>query len=177
VPIEDWISDPVASERHQRVIDAPPERALVLALSMPLDANRVTWALMRLRGLPAGGTLEDFLTGPTGFVVLHRDEHEFVAGLATKVWKLRPGGPALRDPVRWHEWDEPGTVKAVATLRAEPVPERDRALLVTETQVEAVDDEARRKFRAYWLMVEPFSRLIRRRWLRAIARRARELGE
>jgi hypothetical protein len=165
VPIEDWISDPVASERHQRVIDAPPDRALELALSTPLDADRVSWALMRFRGLPGEGTLEDFLTGGTGFVVLQRDQREFVFGIATRVWKLRPGGPTLRDPAE------------VGTFSAEPVPERGRSLLVTETQVEAVDDEARRKFRAYWLVVEPFSRLIRRRWLRAIEKRAREAGD
>jgi hypothetical protein len=32
---------------------------------------------------------------------------------------------------------------------------------------------ARRSFRRYWLVVGPFSALIRRRWLAAIARRAR----
>jgi hypothetical protein len=31
-----------------------------------------------------------------------------------------------------------------------------------------VDDRARRAFRRYWLVVGPFSGLIRRRWLRAV---------
>jgi hypothetical protein len=117
----------------------------------------------------------DFMSGESSpFVVLHRDDRELVSGLAGAVWKLRPGGARLTDAAQWHRWDEPGTVKAAATFRAEPVPERGRCLLVTETQVEAIDDEARRRFRAYWLVVEPFSRLIRRCWLSAIAKRARE---
>jgi hypothetical protein len=175
VPIEDWISDPVASERHQRLIDAPPEQALEIALDTPLDADRLSWGLTRLRGLAPEGTLGDFLEGNgSPFVILDRGEREIVAGLAGTVWTLRGGKHNLRRAEDWEGWSEPGTVKAVGLFRAEPVPERGRSLLVTETQVEAVDEEARRKFRRYWLVVEPFSRLIRRRWLRAIEKRARE---
>jgi hypothetical protein len=42
-------------------------------------------------------------------------------------------------------------------------------LLTTETRIAAVDDAARRAFTWYWRIVGPFSALIRRRWLRAIA--------
>jgi hypothetical protein len=141
-------------------------------MATPLRADRLTSALMRVRGLSTDGTLGEFFTGGTGFLTLHRDRREFTAGIATKVWKLRPGGPRLMDASKWHQWREPGTVKAVGSFRAEPVDDPGCSLLVTETQVEAVDEEGRRKFRRYWLVVEPFSRLIRRRWLRAIAARA-----
>ena len=175
MPIEDWISDPVASERHQRLIEAPPDRALEIALSTPLKADRLSWGLARLRGLSPKGTLGDLMTGESSmFVTLHRDQREIVAGLAGAVWKPRGGGRMLRSASDWSSWSEPATVKAAATFRAEPVPERGRSLIVTETQVEAVDAEARRKFRRYWLLIEPFSRLIRRRWLRAIEKRARD---
>jgi hypothetical protein len=56
-------------------------------------------------------------------------------------------------------------------LRAEPLP-GGCSLLVTETRVAAVDEHARRAFLRYWRLVGPFSRLIRRRWLAAIARSA-----
>jgi hypothetical protein len=48
----------------------------------------------------------------------------------------------------------------------------DGARLTTETRVAAVDDAARRSFRVYWLVVGPFSAVIRKRWLAAIAKRA-----
>jgi hypothetical protein len=35
--------------------------------------------------------------------------------------------------------------------------------------VQAVDEAARRAFRRYWLVIGPFSALIRRRWLKRIA--------
>jgi hypothetical protein len=44
--------------------------------------------------------------------------------------------------------------------------------VITETQVDAADETARWRFRGYWLVVGPFSCLIRRRWLRQIARAA-----
>jgi hypothetical protein len=44
--------------------------------------------------------------------------------------------------------------------------------LTTETRVQLTDANARRAFRRYWLVIRPFSGLIRRAWLRAIAQRA-----
>jgi hypothetical protein len=42
----------------------------------------------------------------------------------------------------------------------------------TETRVFASNAAARRQFAAYWRVIYPGSALIRRMWLRAIARRA-----
>jgi hypothetical protein len=55
-------------------------------------------------------------------------------------------------------------------LRA--VPDGAGARLETETRVFLTDRSSRRRFRAYWLVVRPFSGFIRRRWLRAAKRRA-----
>jgi hypothetical protein len=46
----------------------------------------------------------------------------------------------------------------------------DGPRLSTETRIEAVDEAARRAFLRYWRIVGPFSALIRRRWLKQIAR-------
>ena len=44
--------------------------------------------------------------------------------------------------------------------------------LTTETRVWLTDASARRGFATYWLLIRPFSGLIRRRWLAAAVRRA-----
>jgi hypothetical protein len=59
----------------------------------------------------------------------------------------------------------PGYAKMGMDLRGEP------GRLVTETRVELTDERARRLFRPYWLLVKPFSILIRRLWLRAALKR------
>jgi hypothetical protein len=44
--------------------------------------------------------------------------------------------------------------------------------LVTETRVACVDAASRRWFRLYWLVVRPFSGVIRKAMLSAVAREA-----
>jgi hypothetical protein len=51
-------------------------------------------------------------------------------------------------------------------------PDAEGTVLSTETRALASTRRARVAFRAYWLLIGPFSALIRRRWLRAIARAA-----
>ena len=48
--------------------------------------------------------------------------------------------------------------------------------LTTETRVYATDTSTRRHFAFYWRVIYPGSALIRRMWLRAIARRAESRG-
>jgi len=104
------------------------------------------------------------------FVVLSRSPTELVAGAVGSVWRPRGGLVPLADAEAWRTASVPGTIKAAIDFRATEAPGGSR--LSTETRVLAADPRARRLFRLYWLVVGPFSALIRRRWLRAVARRA-----
>ena len=46
---------------------------------------------------------------------------------------------------------------------------QDASILTVETRVALTDDESRRRFRRYWLVIGPFSSLIRRMALRLLA--------
>jgi hypothetical protein len=134
-------------ERHQVALPVSPERALEVALASPAAPDPIVRTLLRLRGLGVpSGSLEEFAT-TAPFHELGRTETEFVAGLS------------------------PAALRIAFDLRAEPRP--GGSLLTTETRVHAFTPRARRRFRLYWLAVGPFSALIRRRWLKAIAARAR----
>jgi hypothetical protein len=133
-------------ERHSVALPVPPEQALAVALASPAAPDWIVRTLLRLRGLGVPrGSLEEFATTPP-FRDLGRSETEFVAGLS------------------------PDALRIAFDLRAEPHP--GGSLLTTETRVHALTPRARRLFRLYWLVVGPFSALIRRRWLKAIADRA-----
>jgi hypothetical protein len=54
------------------------------------------------------------------------------------------------------------------------VAEDGGARLETETRIFLTDAGSRRRFAAYWLVIRPFSGLIRRFWLRAAQRRAEQ---
>lgn len=126
------------------------------AMASPVAGDPVIRMLFRLRGLPVDGTIGE-LFARMHFDELGRNDHEVVVGAAGTPW--RPGG-GLR-PI---SDAQPGTVRVVANFLSEG------GRLSTETRIEAVDDAARRAFLRYWRIVRPFSAVIRRRWLKQIAR-------
>lgn len=159
--LDRWLPEFDVRERHARELPVSPERALELALELPAAPDLVVPALFRLRGRP-DSRIGDFFAAQ-GFEPLERTATTFVVGVVAMPW--RPRGRLGRfDEVR------PGTVRIVADFRA--VRRSGGCLLSTETRVAAANHAARRAFRRYWLAIGPFSKLIRRRWLAAVARRA-----
>jgi hypothetical protein len=163
-------------EQHRHPTSAP-----VSALIEAVEA--VTWAeipimrtLMLIRSagrlpLRANRRVMDDMAS-LGFVVLERAEDEVVIGAVGRPWA--PGGgraPRLgeeADPARYFvDFDERGWAKMAVNFHA------GDGELTTETRVLLTDERSRRAFRRYWLLIRPFSGLIRRRWLAAIVRRAR----
>ena len=92
-----------------------------------------------------------------------------LGGIA-QMW--RPGGQVvpLDGLADFTAFARPGFAKAALSFTFSAEGRATRA--ATETRVQATDDAARRAFGRYWLVVGPFSGLIRRRWLAAIAARA-----
>jgi hypothetical protein len=170
------------SERHSRVIGREPRavyaafRALTL---QEMPASRVLFAVRSLparlagrRGLPSRSgvpLLDQFLD--LGFVLLvDVPGQELAAGVISQMW--RRGGRMVipSDGEEFVAFAEPGFVKAALTFRF--VDQADGSTLAqTETRVAATDPTARRGFRRYWWLIRGFSGLIRRDWLRALARR------
>ena len=160
-PLDRWLPEFAFAERHERQLSVSPERALELALALPAAPDPLVRLLFRLRGIPAGTSVEG-LRHVLGFDELERTRTAFVAGGAGTPWRPRGGRGRFADP-------RPGSVRMALAFWAEPDDGGSR--LLTETRVSPVDDAARRAFARYWLLVRPFSGLIRRRWLRAAARR------
>ncbi len=151
------------NEVHSISLTCSAERAVELALSAPAAPERLVAVLLRVRGLPSDATIDE-LFARMGFETLARTPTEVVVAASGMPW--RPSGRLRPFATR-----DPGTVRIAADIRAVPVP--GGCALSTETRVQAVDARARRAFRSYWLVVGPFSALIRRRWLRAVRRASR----
>jgi len=153
-------------ERHARRIDAPSERVFAAVRELSADDTPLVRLLFRLRGLrgetarPIFDQMERF-----GFdVVAEEPGRELVVAAIGQPWKLR-GGARPRG-VDFRTFDEPGFAKMALDWRFVD------GTLTTENRVQLTDANARRAFRRYWLVIRPFSGLIRRAWLREIARRA-----
>ena len=159
--IDRFLSEWDAHEVHAVELDVPPEQALAAALAAPAAPDAIVRTLFRLRGLSTSGSIEDAF-GRMRFGVLERTQTEVVVGAAGTPWRVRGG-------IRSFAEAAPGTVRMATEFRAEPLP-GGRSRLTTETRVAAADATALRRFRRYWRAIGPFSALVRRRWLRAIAR-------
>lgn len=159
--INGWLPTFDVAERHEILVSLPPEQALGQALAAPAAPDGFVRLLFRLRGLRPGGSIQHFMAA-NGFTVLEQTPTTYVVGLVARGRRVQ-----LANAAAWQAASLPGSVKIAADFRAEPVAGGSR--LITETRVSATGGLALLSFRAYWLMVGPFSKLIRRRWLRAVA--------
>jgi hypothetical protein len=151
--------------RHAVPLARPPEQALAAVRAVtPADAPLMRW-LFRLRRLARSTSdapvFEQLRT--VGFQLAAQTEREVVLTLVGQPWRLRGG---VRADVDFASFDESGYAKIALSVEA------DGTDLATETRVLLTDAAARRRFRAYWLVVGPFSGLVRRAWLRAAVERA-----
>jgi hypothetical protein len=157
------------------------------AIELPAeDLGTLARALLAGRGLPArlvGAGDEQPLTGTRplleamgdlGFRILGTEpDREVVFGDVGRFWSVRDiAGPAIGSTREFIDFDDPGYAKVAANVVVRPAPEPGRTILQTETRVHVPDPGVRRRFAAYWLVIEGGSGFIRRRWLGAIARRA-----
>lgn len=139
--------------------------------------------LMGIRLLPArlAGVRVDPVAPPgplvdwvdeLGVVLDQRPDRELVFGIAGKFWGLRGAVLArVPDAEAFRGFNSPGFCRAATNFLLQSGP-NGSTRLTTETRIQALGDEARRKFRLYWSIIYPGSSLIRMEWLRAIKRRA-----
>jgi hypothetical protein len=124
----------------------------------------------RILNVPEQARILDVATR-TSFIVLADDPNqEIVLGtlvMAPRGW--RPSGD--RTPERFKAVNQPGFALAAMNFRIEENGP-GACTLTTETRVYATDATTRRAFARYWRVIYPGSALIRRMWLRAIAKRA-----
>jgi hypothetical protein len=164
--LDDWLPSFDIREHHERLIDGSPEETLRTVLATPVAPDWIVRTLFGLRGLGAGRESIQTFASTGGFLTLERTPTTLVFGLAARL-QGRPRRAASRQ--QWLDWRAPG-VKIIGDFRAQAAgPGRTR--LTTETRVWMQDRLSHLVFRLYWLVVGPFSALIRRRWLRAISAR------
>ena len=162
-------------ERRHAQIAAPAELALSTTCDMDLQQSAIIRAIsnrraLTLRSKPAKKALSRTLLvqmKALGWGVLaDLPDREIVFGVATRPWESDVVFRALSSE-EFAAFNEPGHVKIVWTLRADPVGPA-KSVFHTETRVATTDPTARRKFRRYWAFFSPGIILIRRILLRLL---------
>ena len=174
-------------ERHHVRVGAPAELTLRSASEMDVQASPFVRAIFRTRELVMGAHAVRRMPRP--FLDEMRDigwgllaeipGRQVVMGAVTQPWKadvvFRPLAPDA-----FRAFREPGFVKIVWTLRADPTSDHE-SVFRTETRAVPTDAIARARFRRYWPFVSPGIVAIRWLLLRPVKleaeRRARTAGQ
>jgi hypothetical protein len=132
--------------------------------SFPAEPHE-TWRRFRDELFRQHFSLDGMLS--EGFALLEeRSDEELVLGTVGRFWRAR-GELCATNPDRFRAPGPSGTAKAAwnfeVNRRADGTTE-----LRTETRVLCADVATRRRFRGYWLVIRPFSALIRREMLAAV---------
>lgn len=94
---------------------------------------------------------------------------EMVLGQVGRPWKgvaVSTQVPTTRE--QFTTFNDPGFAKIATSIRVDPYGS-DSSILTMETRVAITDDASRRRFMRYWLVIGPFSSLIRRMALRLLS--------
>ncbi len=168
---------------HAQVFRVPPEVCLRAARNLDLFRYPAIRVLLDLRALPQRAASR--LTGRDGgdhvpamfrvedmtrygWELLGENPGEIVLGQIGRPWKAAgaTGGPVAA-PAEFAAYDKPGYAKVALSLRVDPRGITS-SILTMETRVALTDAASLRRFRRYWMVVGPFSGLIRRVALRLL---------
>jgi hypothetical protein len=179
--IDSFAPNPDAVETHAIVIRAPRQIVYHTLWTTDLGGSPIIKFLLGLRSLPeivASGfrslpknrevTMRTLIDAGFG-VLAEKPGEEIVLGVTGRFW--RPTGNL--SPFNRADFDQPvptGLARGVWNFSVSE--SNGRTILRTETRVTCGDDASRRKFLAYWLIVRPFSGLIRLIMLRRVRKTA-----
>ena len=172
--IDDFLPKFDFSERHQTIIPASPD-----VVRRAVDEWRPTesflWRwLVRLRGLGSPkGSLREWGEA-NGFLCLAKTEDEVVYGQAGRFWAAneRAAMVSPRTAEEFRGLADPRYAVAAMNILVEPDTSGRGTRLYTETQVRCLGPSSRRWFRLYWLVIRPFSGLLRHAMLSGIRAKA-----
>jgi len=167
VPVYDF------REYHEVTVRAPHEVVRSAADAWRPDSSPLWRVLLLLRGLGRPhGSLREWAEA-SGFLCLADTPEEVVYGQAGRFWSLNERAALVspRTVDEFRAFADPDCAVAVLNVRFEALAP-DRTRLSTETKVRALGPSARRRFRLYWLLIRPFSGLLRRSMLRGVTAQA-----
>jgi hypothetical protein len=164
-------------ERHQRVIPTTPTDVWHAVQTARVHGSAITRGAVALRMLPArlSGRVSEpaplyDLSGMKSFLRLGENiEQELVLGMVGQFWRPR-GGLHVIEPEAFAKFNDPDYAKLAWGFALEPT--GGGTLLKTETRVQCLSAEGKRRFWPYWMIIRPISGLIRGQILAGISRAA-----
>jgi hypothetical protein len=168
--IDEFLPRYDVNARYQINVHASLSEAYSAARSLDMQNSKIVRWLYLLRGIPQGDlTLDGMLKW--GFVLLaDKPSQELVFGLIGRFWTPTPKIQRINADA-FTIFNRPGFAKVVGNIAF--IAQSDGSVRVsTETRVHCLDQASRKRFFLYWLLIRPFSGIIRKEWLRLIRKKA-----
>ena len=172
--IDEFLPEYDFSEVHEIAVNADPETVYRVRDEVDFTGSWIIRWLFRLRGLSTEKVTLKSLQSSRFERLGEVENKEIVLGLAGRFW-TPSGGLKKIDAESFKTFDEPGHAKAVWNFSIEPEGKQTR--LTTETRIKCLDDESWASFGRYWMLVGPFSGLIRKEMLKLIKAKAEEAAK
>ena len=182
--------EPEVDEYHRLKVRAPAAVTFAAAQQMDIQASPVVKGIFWLRAIPSllhgrpfrpqgsRGIVAETLDRGWG-VLAEVPGREIVVGACTQPWHEHVTFRPL-PPEQFAAFSEPGYVKIIWTLAAEPAGPGE-SWFITSTRVATTDPGSRKKFRRYWAPMSAGIILIRYAGLplvrRQAQRQARQAGK
>lgn len=159
------------NEVHRIEVKAPADRIFEAIMDLDVRKSRLIRILIGLRGMKPEDSGGFQNLQKMGFTILEvMPMHEGIAGLVGQFWK--PSGNIQKlSAEEFVSFAREGFLKATWNFRITASGEGSHTV-ETETRVQCIGPLARKKFRRYWLLVKPFSGIIRKEMLKIIRHQA-----
>ena len=168
--IDDYLPNFDFNERHDVLINASAASVYRAAWDVKFGRSFLIKLLVRIRGMsPDNFSLSEI--EQTDFKTLaEKPDEELVLGLIGRPWTLAGDLQKIRSPEAFLSFETPGFMKAAWNFSLKEEGKSTR--LSTETRVRCLGDSSRARFGLYWMLIRPFSGLIRMEMLRLIKQQA-----
>ena len=163
------------NEKHGILIQQPPEKIYGYVDDLDFSESLAIRLLFFLRGMSRTMMNKQGFTHGKFVEIEQIVNREIIIGLIGQFWK--PSGNLQNfKPHEFTAFNKTGFLKS--TWNFELIPQGPATtLLTTETRIQCLGPEARKKFSRYWFFIQPFSGLIRKEILKAIKKKAEKISK
>lgn len=169
--INNYLPDFHFREHHNKMVNAPLQVVYPQVRHLNFNSSRIIRFLFILRGINLKDFSFDYMIDRGSFFTLdEKINQEWVIGLVTKRFLLPT---RLKPKEDFKEWKPKQGVKIVWNFKLQEI-ENQKVDVKTETRVLCMSKKTLFWFSIYWMIIRPFSGLIRREMLRIIKQKSEE---
>jgi hypothetical protein len=166
-----YLPDYHFNEIHSKNLKAPLDKIYRTLRQLDFSKSWVISGLFKIRGLKTNKMSFDKMIDTDSFFTIYEKENkEWVIGLLADSFKMPT---LLKHLENFNDWDPGKGVKIAWNFLLQEM-ENGNVKVSTETRIQCLSKKAKFFFAVYWVLVRPFSGLIRLEMLRILKNKSEQ---